>query len=123
MHKRKIYLPRIYFYVVKISYLFPNYKLERKSKAEKNGFEDAEYIKLRMLQNRHLNDRCFIVATGPSLTFEDLSLLKMKSVFGMNSICKILDKNRLAPNLFWNTRCFLFMKKIRKKEIKRKHKV
>lgn len=100
IREKNILAKNLFYVVKKISYLFPNYKLERKAKQRKNGFEDAEYIKLRMLQNRHLNDRCFIVATGPSLTFEDLSLLKNEICFGMNSICKILDKTDWRPTYF-----------------------
>lgn len=47
---------------------------------------------LREYKNKHLNERCFIIATGPSLTIEDLKLLKNEITFGMNSICKVFDK-------------------------------
>jgi hypothetical protein len=43
--------------------------------------------KLLLCKNRHCGKRCFIIATGPSLTNEDLDLLKDEYTFGMNSLC------------------------------------
>lgn len=46
-----------------------------------------KYEWLKQYKNKYDGKRCFIVATGPSLTVEDLSLLKNEITFGMNSIC------------------------------------
>ena len=41
---------------------------------------------IKALKNRHLGERCFIVGTGASLTYEDLEKLKGETTFSMNSI-------------------------------------
>ncbi len=51
-------------------------------------------------KDKHKGKRCFIVATGPSLTFEDLELIKDEFSFGVNSIVKILDKTRWCPSYY-----------------------
>lgn len=55
---------------------------------------------LENLKDKYKNKRCFIIATGPSLTIEDLSMLKDEYTFGMNSLCKIF------PELGWETTFF-----------------
>jgi hypothetical protein len=63
------------------------------------GLGGAEYNKLKEFQNGH-NGRCFIIATGPSLTINDLKKLKNEITFGMNSLCKVFD------TLGWETTYF-----------------
>jgi hypothetical protein len=46
---------------------------------------------IKSFKNNYYGDRCFIIATGPSLTLEDLSLLKNEYTFGMNSLIKLFD--------------------------------
>ena len=53
----------------------------------KMGVRWKKYEWLKQYKNKYDGKRCFIVATGPSLTVEDLSLLKNEITFGMNSIC------------------------------------
>lgn len=52
------------------------------------------------MENVHKGDRCFIVATGPSLTMSDLALIKNEITFGMNSITKIFDKTDWRPTYY-----------------------
>lgn len=52
------------------------------------GFNSAKYNSIRKYKGKYTGKRCFIVATGPSLTSEDLELLKDEYTFGVNSICK-----------------------------------
>lgn len=49
---------------------------------------------LRSLENKHLNERCFIVATGPSLRIEDVEKLSNEFTFSVNSIFLIGDKTK-----------------------------
>jgi hypothetical protein len=42
--------------------------------------------RIRLLHNRHRDQRCIIVANGPSLNKMDLSFLRSEIVFGMNKI-------------------------------------
>ena len=53
---------------------------------------DKAYVKIKQYQNIHSGKRCFILATGPSLTLEDVSKLKNEYTFGMNSICMLFDQ-------------------------------
>ena len=46
-----------------------------------------EYSDILKYKNKYIGERCFILATGPSLTVEDVSKLKNEITFGMNSIC------------------------------------
>lgn len=55
---------------------------------------------LRKLKNSHEGERCFIVATGPSLTFEDLHAIKKEFTFGMNSCVLALDKTDWVPSFY-----------------------
>jgi hypothetical protein len=57
-------------------------------------------LPIKKMKNCYEGKRCFIVATGPSLTKEDLCLIKNEYTFGMNSVCKIFDE------LGWETTFF-----------------
>lgn len=59
-----------------------------------------KFKQIEKFKNKHLNERCFIVATGPSLTFEDLELIKDEISFGVNSIVKILSETNWRPTYF-----------------------
>ena len=51
-----------------------------------------DYAEIQKYKNIHHGERCFILATGPSLTVEDVSKLKNEYTFGMNSICFLFDQ-------------------------------
>lgn len=56
------------------------------------GITSVKYKSLKRYKNCHKGERCFLIATGPSLTIEDLNLLKNEVTFGMNSLCKVFNK-------------------------------
>ncbi|WP_160722235.1 6-hydroxymethylpterin diphosphokinase MptE-like protein [Bacillus sp. USDA818B3_A] len=58
------------------------------------------YEKLKMLKNIHTGERCFIVATGPSLTIEDLEKLKNEITISMNSICLAFNETSWRPTYY-----------------------
>lgn len=64
------------------------------------GMKDHRYIVLREFKGKYKGKRVFITCTGPSLTIEDLEMLKGEYVFGMNSICLIHDKTDWKPDFF-----------------------
>jgi hypothetical protein len=64
------------------------------------GLKDNRFEKLLSYKDKYYGKRCFIAATGPSLTIADLELLKNEYVFGMNSICKIHDQTDWTPDFF-----------------------
>lgn len=45
-----------------------------------------DYFQLKKFKNIHRGERCFIVGTGPSLTMDDLALIKDEYSFSVNSI-------------------------------------
>ncbi|QNM08797.1 6-hydroxymethylpterin diphosphokinase MptE-like protein [Wansuia hejianensis] len=58
---------------------------------------DEKYSRIKEFKDIHIGDRCFILATGPSLTIEDVKKLKCEYTFGMNSICMLFE------DLGWET--------------------
>lgn len=64
------------------------------------GIPDKKYNRLRKFRNLHKDDRCFIIATGPSLTYEDLEKLKNEVTFSMNSIILSYEKTDFRPTYY-----------------------
>lgn len=60
---------------------------------------DAQSNKTRIqqFQNIHVNERCFIVANGPSLNKTDLSLLENEISFGVNRIYLNFSNSSFRP--------------------------
>lgn len=56
--------------------------------------------RLRFWKNKYRGKRCFIVATGPSLTLEDLNLLKNEICFGVNSVVKLFSRTEWRPTFY-----------------------
>ena len=56
--------------------------------------------KLRKFKNIHKGERCFIVATGPSLKLDDVEKLKNEYTFGVNSIIGFFDKTDWRPDYY-----------------------
>lgn len=55
---------------------------------------------IKTLKNKYFGKRCFIVATGPSLSLEDLELIENEYTFSMNSIVKLFDKTEWRPTFY-----------------------
>jgi len=86
-----VYLP--YFITISI---FNIRRLLRVMRFARN----STYEKLREIKNIHKGERCFIVATGPSLKIEDLEKLKNEVTFSMNSICLAFDETDWRPTYY-----------------------
>lgn len=84
----------IYNYLLCMRVIFPIEKWIRM-----NGFGNI-YIPLKKFKNIHLNERCFIIATGPSLRIEDLNKLKDELTFSMNSIVLSFGKTDWRPTYY-----------------------
>lgn len=56
-----------------------------------------EFASLEKFKDIHKGERCFIVATGPSLTVEDVNKLKGEICWSMNSGIKLQDKAEFHP--------------------------
>lgn len=55
------------------------------------GLGGKKYRKLQELHNSE-SGRCFLIATGPSLTMDDLNKLRDEKTFGVNSLCKVFEE-------------------------------
>ena len=75
-----------------------NVNLKRKLRA-KNLFS-ARYSKLLNYKNIHQGKRCFVIATGPSLTLEDIESLQNEYTIAMNSIVLLYDKTDFRPTYY-----------------------
>ncbi|PGM59101.1 6-hydroxymethylpterin diphosphokinase MptE-like protein [Bacillus sp. AFS053548] len=60
----------------------------------------SRFEKLKSIKNKHLGERCFIVATGPSLKVEDLEKLRNEITFSMNSICLAFNETDWRPTYY-----------------------
>ncbi|MBR5994343.1 MAG: DUF115 domain-containing protein [Lachnospiraceae bacterium] len=99
---RWIYLlPRNIFY--KYGYLnnyiaFPIKGFFRKHHIK--PFYNDNYAKVEALKNKHAGKRCFIIATGPSLTLEDVESLDKEITIGVNSIFRLYNKTSFRPTYY-----------------------
>jgi len=65
------------------------------------GFnKNSPYEKLKQIKNKHIGQRCFIIATGPSLKIEDLEKLRNEITFGVNSICLAFEQTDWRPTYY-----------------------
>lgn len=85
---------------IKQIYIFDIKKLLQEVRGIFRSVNPGKYKRLKELKDKYLNQRCFIVCTGPSLTFEDLELIKNEYTFGMNSILNVLDKTEWRPTFY-----------------------
>ncbi len=58
--------------------------------------------KIEQFKNIHKGERCFIVATGPSLTVEDLNILykEQEICFSVNGIFRIFENTKWRPQYY-----------------------
>lgn len=63
------------------------------------GLND-NYRRLASYKNIHKGERCFIVANGPSLTAEDLDMIKDEYSIGCNKIYYVFNKTQWRPTYY-----------------------
>ena len=51
-------------------------------------------------KNKHSNDRCFIVGTGPSIKNQDLKLLENETVIGVSGLFQHKDIHIINPRYY-----------------------
>lgn len=66
----------------------------------KNGIGVKKFCKLKSLNNRFKGERCFIIATGPSLTNEDILKLRNEYTFSMNAMCLKYEELNWKPSFY-----------------------
>lgn len=87
-------------YIVQYSIFFTIIFHFKKYVRVNQRYKKTPYEKLKHLKNKHKGERCFIVATGPSLTIADLEKLKNEVTFGMNSICLAFAETDWRPTYY-----------------------
>jgi hypothetical protein len=65
-----------------------------------SGFSGNRFKKIKQLKNKHKGQRCFIIATGPSLNIEDIEMLRNEICFSCNSIIKVFEKTVWRPDYY-----------------------
>ncbi|MFK9089940.1 6-hydroxymethylpterin diphosphokinase MptE-like protein [Bacillus salipaludis] len=84
-----------------IPYVISSIKFNTKKLLRVMRFDrKSHYERLKTLKNKHKGERCFIVATGPSLTIEDLEKLRNEVTFSMNSICLAFNETDWRPTYY-----------------------
>ncbi len=90
----------VWINIIIFSYLYDSLRYIRYLLVKLNILHNTKYAKIRCFKNLHKGERCFIVATGPSLTYDDLSLLKDEYCFGVNSIIRSFEKTDWRPTYY-----------------------
>jgi len=94
------------------------YKLSSKIRSRVTIHFSKNLQKMNTLRNISEDTRCFIVATGPSLTPEDLQLIKNEVSFGVNSIFLMYDKTDWRPDYYVCTDATYFSKVLKEYKFK-----
>lgn len=90
---------RLYFLARNIYYDYKdiNYKFDKLIRSIGNN---KKYSKLSSLKNKYTGERCFIVATGPSLTISDLEKIEGEYSFACNSIVSAYSSTQWRPTFY-----------------------
>lgn len=95
-----LYIVGKYGYIIYYNYILDSLDLLKIKLRKMRLLHETKYNELRQFKNKYKGKRCFIIATGPSLTVEDLNLLKNEITIGVNSLVKALDKMKYVPTFF-----------------------
>lgn len=90
----------LYLFYRRVQFSFLGLVVNAKRFLRKRGIGGKKYKRLLDFKDRHNGERCFIIATGPSLTIEDIESLKGEKTISMNSICRLYDKTDWRPTYF-----------------------
>lgn len=85
-------------------------KKQHEARDRAAGFQDARYLDIKAYCGIHQGKRCFIVATGPSLTLADVQALEKEITFGMNSIPKLYGDTPWRPTYYGIQDCNVYEK-------------
>lgn len=90
-----------YRFVRDLIYLpFANFQEYCVLKLKEKRIINNPYDKLKKFKDLYRGKRCFIIATGPSLTVDDIEMLGDEYTFGMNSLVTVLDKISFTPTFY-----------------------
>lgn len=68
------------------------------------------YADLSKFKDIHKGERCFVILTGPSLTLEDVEMLKDETTFAVNSCFKLFSKTSWRPSYYVLTDVLIYKK-------------
>ncbi len=91
---------RLYLFYRKVQFDIIGANVNIKRALRKAGVSGKKYSKLMDYKDIHTGKRCFIIATGPSLTMEDIENLKDEYTISMNSICRLYDQSDWRPTYY-----------------------
>lgn len=80
-----------------LSYPIANLIEQQRYKRAEQKYDNSKIIQYK---NCARKKRCFIVATGPSLTLADVELIKGEDTFGINSCYKMFEKTDWRPTYY-----------------------
>ncbi len=99
LHVRKYARPIEYCFrpsgLLRNEILFPIGGLLRKM-----GLASSEDLEIKRMKNIHRGKRIFIIATGPSLTLDDVNMLKDEYTMGLNSFFRMYEKIDWRPTYY-----------------------
>ena len=87
-----------------------NKQKEQQKEQRQSGFIDEKFLRIKELKDIYHGKRCFIVATGPSLSVSDLEMIKGEISFGMNSIIHLFKDTSWRPDFYGIQDVFVFDK-------------
>jgi len=90
-----------HFYTSKWLYAISNYIFNKYHQISLLSISD--YINLHNLKNIHSNKKAFIIGNGPSLSVNDLDLIKDEITFASNKIYLAFDKTEWRPTYYFVT--------------------
>lgn len=83
------------FKILKVVYYFIYHiQVTVGGELRRRGLKDKRYLNIKEYENKYKGERCFIVAAGPSLNYDDLNKIKDEYTFGMNSIAMVCDDEK-----------------------------
>ena len=88
---------------VKVNTQIIREKIKNRLKYDQSLFEKNEKLK-----DIHSNDRCFLIATGPSLKEQDLTLLKDEITIGVSGLYTHKDLKVFMPKYYVSTPIFRY---------------
>ena len=94
----------------KVKYSFKSFLFMRRASRRGRGKKDRRFLPLLDYKDKHNGGRCFIVATGPSLTYNDLDLIRDEITFSMNSIVFSYESTSFRPTYYGIQDPFVFEK-------------
>ena len=90
---------RVYLEYRHMQFTFIGLCVNARRKRRQSG-KKTIYDRLLDYKGIHEGERCFVIATGPSLTMEDLESLGGEYTIAMNSICKLYDQTDWRPTYY-----------------------